>query len=129
MSNSPGSKSIRSQLQPVDLNGRTQAFSIAGEQHPSDNNTTYVTYRAELITQMTNTMFSYAEAQSPKELLEILLADARHFADANGLAFDEHHHRSYEIYLENKSDAPRETVQSSDASSTSTETTRMEAKL
>ncbi len=93
---------------------------------PFDNNTTYVAYRADLITQMTNTMFSYAEAQSPAELLEILLADARHFADFNGLPFDQHESRSYEIYLENRSEAPRKTLQSCVASSTSAESTRIE---
>ena len=73
---------------------------------PYDDNTTYVAYRAETITEMTNRNFSYAEVRSPGELLEIILADARHFADANGLVFDDHVGRSYQIYLENKSDAP-----------------------
>ena len=73
---------------------------------PYDDNTTYVAYRAEIITDMTRRIFPYAEARSPKELLEIILADARHFADVNGLVFDEHVRHSYPIYLENKSDAP-----------------------
>ena len=74
---------------------------------PYDNNITYVAYRADLITQMTNIMFSYREAQSPAELLDILLADTRHFADLNGLAFDDHDRRSYQIYLLNRSELPR----------------------
>jgi hypothetical protein len=77
---------------------------------PYDNNTTYVAYRADLITQMTNIMFSYAEAQSPAQLLEMLLADARHFADVNSLSFDEHDRRSYQIYLQTKSEVPRTTA-------------------
>jgi hypothetical protein len=83
-----------------------QVEGLANRATPFDANTTYVAYRAELITQMTNTMFSYAEAQSPEELLEMILADARHFADVNSLVFDEHDRRSYQKYLENKSDAP-----------------------
>ncbi len=31
----------------------------------------------------------------------MLLADARHFADANRLHFDDHLVRSYHLYLEN----------------------------
>lgn len=81
---------------------------------PYDNNITYVAYRADLITQMTNIMFSYKEAESPAELLDILLADTRHFADLNGLAFDDHDRRSYQIYLHNKSDSPL-VMQSCDA--------------
>ena len=73
---------------------------------PYDNNIPYVAYRADLITQMTNIMFSYTEAQSPAELLQILLADARHFADVNHLAYDGHNRRSYQLYLHNRSDSP-----------------------
>ena len=73
---------------------------------PYDNNIPYVAYRADLITQMTNIMFSYTEAQSPAELLQILLADARHFADVNHLAYDDHNRRSYQLYLHNRSDSP-----------------------
>lgn len=89
---------------------------------PYDNNTTYIEYRADLITQMTNTMFSYGEAQSPAELLEIILADARHFADVNGLAFEEHNRRSYQIYLDNASE-PRRARQSCDASTLTADST------
>jgi hypothetical protein len=34
----------------------------------------------------------------------MILADTRHFADANGLNFDEHERRSYDLYLEDKAD-------------------------
>ena len=71
-----------------------------------DNNTTYINYRADLITQMTNMMFSYAEAQSPAELLDMILADSRHFADVHQLAFEEHNRRSYQLYLDNASEPP-----------------------
>lgn len=84
---------------------------------PYDNNITYVAYRADLITQMTNIMFSYREAQTPAELLDILLADTRHFADVNGLAYDDHNRRSYQIYLHDRSHSPSAT-QSGDASPT-----------
>ena len=83
-----------------------QVKELPNRATPYDDNTTYVAYRAELITEMTNTMSSYAEAQSPAELLDLILADARHFADANDLVFDEHDRRSHQIYLEQKSDAP-----------------------
>lgn len=83
-----------------------QVKELANQATPYNDNTTYVAYRAELITEMTNMMASYAEAKSPAELLDMILADARHFADVNGLVFDEHDRRSYQIYLENKSDAP-----------------------
>jgi hypothetical protein len=83
-----------------------QIEDLANRATPYDDNTTYVAYRAEIITDMTNRIFSYAEARSPKELLEMILADVRHFADINGLVFDEHLRLSYQIYLENKSDAP-----------------------
>jgi hypothetical protein len=83
-----------------------QDDDLADRATPYDDNTTYVSYRAELITEITKRIFSYAEVQSPKELLEIILADARHFADVNSLVFNEHVRRSYQIYLENKSDAP-----------------------
>jgi hypothetical protein len=89
---------------------------------PYDNNITYVAYRADLITQMTNIMFSYTEAQSPAELLQILLADARHFADVNHLAYDDHNRRSYQLYLHNRSDSPP-AVQSCDESPAVTDST------
>ena len=89
---------------------------------PYDNNISYVAYRADLITQMTNIMFSYREAQSPAELLDILLADTRHFADINGLAFDDHDRRSYQIYLHDRSELPR-AMQSPEASATITDST------
>jgi hypothetical protein len=83
-----------------------QVKRLKNKATPYDDNTTYVAYRAELITEMTKMMASYAEAKSPAALLELILADARHFADVNGLIFDEHDRRSNQIYLENKSDAP-----------------------
>ena len=83
-----------------------QTKGLANRATPYDENTTNVAYRAELIAEMTQMMASYAEAKSPAELLDVILADARHFADVNGLVFDEHDRRSYQIYLENKSDAP-----------------------
>jgi transcriptional regulator with XRE-family HTH domain len=83
-----------------------QVEDLLNRAKPYDDNTTYVAYRAEIITEITNRIFSYEEARSPQELLEIILADARHFADVNGLIFDEHNRHSYQIYLENKSDAP-----------------------
>ena len=83
-----------------------QVKKLVNKATPYDDNTTYVAYRAELVTEMTNMMASYAEAKSPAELLDMILADARHFADFNGLVFDEHDRRSYQIYLENKSEAP-----------------------
>lgn len=83
-----------------------QVKKLVNKATPYDDNTTYVAYRAELVTEMTNMMASYAEAKSPAELLDLVLADARHFADVKGLLFDEHDRRSYQIYLENKSEAP-----------------------
>lgn len=69
---------------------------------PYPDNTTYVTFRAELITEMTQCTVSYVEVQhSPGELLELLLADARHYAEAKGLTFDDHARRSYQIFLAN----------------------------
>jgi hypothetical protein len=107
-----------------------QVEGLANRATPYDNNTTYVAYRAELITEMTMTMFSYVvEVHSPTELLEMLLADARHFADAKGLAFDEHVRLSYDIYLENKSEAQGKLLQSCDTSSTSVEPTETRAKF
>lgn len=73
---------------------------------PYDDNTTYVAYRADLIPEITKRILPYAKARSPKQLLEIILADLQHFADVNDLVFDEHVRRSYQIYLENRSDAP-----------------------
>lgn len=82
-----------------------QVEGLPNRATPYNDNTTYVAYRAELITEMTERMFSYAGVRhSPGELLENLLADARYFADAKGLAFDEHERHSYRLYLENKSD-------------------------
>jgi len=67
---------------------------------PIDENLTYPAYRAELISHMTNRTFSYPD--DPGKALEMILADTRHFADANGLHFDEHERRSYELYFEDK---------------------------
>jgi hypothetical protein len=89
-----------------------QVAGLENRAKPYDNNQTYLAYRAELITEMTDRMFSYADAHSPEELLEMLLADARHFADANGLDFREHNSRSYQIYLKNGTATRGEALQS-----------------
>ena len=70
---------------------------------PIDDNVTYPAYRADLISEMTNHTHGYPD-DSPEQVLELILADTRHFADANGLNFDEHERRSYELYLEDKKD-------------------------
>lgn len=81
-----------------------QVQALPNRATPYDDNETYVAYRADLITEMTNCMFSYMEVErSPSQLLENVLADLRHYADANGLPFDEHERRSYQLYLENTS--------------------------
>jgi hypothetical protein len=71
------------------------------EATPYDDNQTYASFRAELIADMTRAFHSYCEVDSPEELLEMLLADARHFADANRLHFDDHYRRAQNLYLEN----------------------------
>ena len=70
---------------------------------PFDDNTTYPAYRAELISHMTSHTFSYPDA--PDKVLEMILADTRHFADVKGLHFDEHERRSYDLYLKDKAGA------------------------
>lgn len=70
------------------------------EATPYDDHQTYASFRAELIADMTKDFHSYCEVASPEELLEMLLADARHFADANRLNFDEHYHHSHNLYLD-----------------------------
>ena len=67
---------------------------------PFDDNITYPAYRAYLISYMTNHTVSYPK--EPDKLLEMILGDTRHFADANGLHFDEHERRSYDLYLKDK---------------------------
>lgn len=52
------------------------------------------------------------------------MADARHYADLNGLAFDDHDRRSYQIYLHDRSDWPRAT-QYCDASPTISHSTAL----
>ena len=74
---------------------------------PFDDNQTYPAFRAELIAEMTRCFHSYCDVDSTEELLEMLLADARHFADANRLNFDDHYRRSYQLYLENTTDTRR----------------------
>lgn len=71
------------------------------EATPYDDHQTYASFRAEFIPDMTRAFHSYCEVDSPQEVLEMLLADARHFADANRLHFDDHLRRSYHLYLEN----------------------------
>ncbi len=67
---------------------------------PYDDKETYPHYRGRLIPDMTKNIVSYLDA-SPQEILELILADARHFADTNRLNFDDHHRRSCQIYLDN----------------------------
>lgn len=71
------------------------------EATPYENHQTYASFRAEFIPDMTRAFHSYCDVDSPEEVLEMLLADARHFADANRLHFDDHLLRSYHLYLEN----------------------------
>ena len=71
------------------------------EATPYDDRQTYASFRAEFIADMTRAIHSYCDVDSPQEVLEMLLADARHFADANRLNFDDHNRRSYHLYLEN----------------------------
>lgn len=71
------------------------------EATPYDDHQTYASFRAEFITDMTRAFHSYSDVDSPQEILEMLLADARHFADANRLNYDDHNRRSYHLYLEN----------------------------
>ena len=68
---------------------------------PYHDKETYPDYRGRLITDMTKNLVSYSDVDSPQELLELILADARHFADTNRLNFDDHHRRSCQIYLDN----------------------------
>ncbi len=85
-----------------------QVDGLPNQATPDDDNATYVAYRAELITDMTNCMFSYTQVMhSPGELLDNLLADVRHFADAYGLHFEDHERRSYDLYLQNKAEQAR----------------------
>jgi len=67
---------------------------------PYDDKETYTHYRGRLIGDMTKDIISYLGA-SPHEMLELILADARHFADTSGLNFDDHYRRSFQIYLDN----------------------------
>ena len=77
------------------------------EATPYEDHQTYASFRAELIADMTRAFHSYCEVDSPEELLEMLLADARHFADANRLHFDDHYRRSHNLYLKNTTGARR----------------------
>lgn len=67
---------------------------------PYDDKETYTRYRGRSITDMTQSNVLYLDA-SPHELLELVLADARHFADNHRLNFDDHNRRSVQIYLDN----------------------------
>lgn len=67
---------------------------------PYNDKETYVHYRGRLIADLAKDIVSYLDA-APQELLELILADARHFADTNRLNFDDHHRRSFQIYLDN----------------------------
>ena len=67
---------------------------------PYNDNETYTHYRGRLIADMTKNLVSYSDVDSPQELLELILADARHFADGNRLNFDDHHRRSCQIHLD-----------------------------
>jgi hypothetical protein len=81
---------------------KPQVSGLKNVATPIDENLTYPGYRAELISHMTNHTFSYPH--EPDKVLEMILADSRHFADANGLHFDEHERLSYDLYLEDKVD-------------------------
>lgn len=67
---------------------------------PYDDKETYTRYRGRLIGDLTKDIVSYLGA-SPHEMLELILADARHFADNHRLNFDDHNRRSVQIYLDN----------------------------
>lgn len=67
---------------------------------PYNDKETYTDYRGRLIADMTNNNVSYLDA-SAQEVLELILADARHYADANRLNFDDHYRQSFQIYLDN----------------------------
>src|SRR5687768_12143359 len=106
-------KSCRDPISPI-ANGRSYLHAYTGsakciapllpkvtEATPYEDHQTYASFRAELIADMTKNFHSYCEVASPEELLEMLLADARHFADANRLHFEDHYRRSHNLYLEN----------------------------
>ena len=67
---------------------------------PYNDEETYTHYRGRLIADMTKNNVSYLDA-SPQEMLEMILADARHFADTNRFNFDDHNRRSLQLYLDN----------------------------
>jgi hypothetical protein len=67
---------------------------------PYDDKETYTRYRGRLIGDLTKNLVSYLGA-SPHEMLEMILADARHFADTHRLNFDDHNRRSFQLYLDN----------------------------
>lgn len=106
-------KSCRDPISAI-ANGRSYLHAYTGsakciapllpkvtEATPYENHQTYASFRAEFIPDMTRAFHSYCDVDSPEEVLEMLLADARHFADANRLHFDDHLLRSYHLYLEN----------------------------
>ena len=68
---------------------------------PYPDKETYPAYRGRLIMEMTRSMQSYCDVDSPPELLEMILADARHFADEHRLNFEDHHRRSCQLYVDN----------------------------
>ena len=107
-------KSCRDPISAI-ANGRSYLHAYTGsakciapllptvtEATPYENHQTYASFRAEFIPDMTRAFHSYCEVDSPEQVLEMLLADARHFADANRLHFDDHLCGSYHLYLENK---------------------------
>ena len=79
-----------------------QVAGLKNRATPMDDNLTYPAYRAVLISEMTNHTHGYPDESD--KVLEMILADTRHFADAKGLNFDEHERRSYALYLEDKKD-------------------------
>ena len=106
-------KSCRDPISAI-ANGRSYLHAYTGsakciapllpkvtEATPYENHQTYASFRAEFIPDMTRAFHSYCDVDSPEEVLEMLLADARHFADANRLHFDDHLLRSYHLYVEN----------------------------
>lgn len=106
-------KSCRDPIYPI-AGGRSYLHAYTGvakciaplvtkvtEATPYDDHQTYASFRAEFIADMTRAFHSYSDVESPQEILEMLLADARHFADANRLNYDDHNRHSYHLYLEN----------------------------
>ena len=85
----------------------TGSSTIEARATAYDDYQTYPAFRAELITEMAKCVHSYSDTDSPEQVLEMILADARHFADAERLNFDDYYRRSYHLYLENSTETRR----------------------